>query len=71
MYIEYCSWSPRTCICQNSKYLKSFVGDSVIEHHQNINFTDSVLTNETNAVSTNVASTVSVTSDDKKSNICN
>ena len=54
------------CICDNSKYLKSIVDDSVIECDEVINFRDSVSTNVTNTISKNVTVTVPINSDDKK-----
>ena len=56
---------PNTCICENSKYLKSIVENSVI-CDEIVSVTDSVSTNETNMISTNVMSTVSINSFDKK-----
>ena len=53
-------WNPSTCICENSRYLKSIVCDEII------NVTDGGLTNVTNTIPTNVTSTVSINSDDKK-----
>ena len=55
-----------TCIFENSKYLKSIADDSVNLCDEIINFTDSVSTNLTNAVPTDVTSTISVNCDDKK-----
>ena len=57
---------PNTCICENSKYLKSIVENSVIICDEIVIVTDSVSTNETNMISTNVMSTVSINSFDKK-----
>ena len=59
-------WKPITCICENSKYLKCIVDDLVIVCDENINVMDSVSTNMTNKLSTNVASTVSIKFDGKK-----
>ena len=56
---------PNTCICENSKYLKSIVENSVI-CDEIVSVTDSVSTNVTNMISTNVMSTVSINSGDKK-----
>ena len=56
---------PNTCICENSKYLKSIVENSVI-CDEIVSVTDSVSTNVTNMISTNVMSTVSINSFDKK-----
>ena len=60
------SWNPSTCICKNSRYLKSIFDDSVIFYNAIINFTNIVSRNMTNTTSTNVMSTVPINSDDKK-----
>ena len=57
---------PNTCICENSKYLKSIVENSVIICDEIVIVTDSVSTNVTNMISTNVMSTVSINSFAKK-----
>ena len=56
---------PNTCICENSKYLKSIVENSVI-CDEIVSVTDSVSINVTNMISTNVMTTVSINSGDKK-----
>ena len=53
------SWSPSTCICENSRYLKSITDGSVIISDEIINFAESVSKNMTNTVPTNAISTVS------------
>ena len=63
---KYYSWNPSTCICENIRYLKSIVDDSVIVWNEMINVADSVSANVTNTISANVTSTVSINSDDKK-----
>ena len=63
-YVNVCkkdySWNPSTCICQDSKHLKRIVDYSYskIACDEIIYVTD--------IVSTNVTSTVSINSDDKK-----
>ena len=42
MYKNDYSWTPSTCICENSMYLKTNVDDSVIASDEIINVTDSV-----------------------------
>ena len=56
------SWNRRTCICENSRYLKSIFDVSVIVCDEIINITISVTINLTNTMSTNVNV---VNSDDK------
>ena len=68
------SWNPSVCTYENGKYLKSIADTSVIVCDKIINAKDSVSTNVTNNIPTymtnttsaNVASTVSINSDDKK-----
>ena len=60
------SWNPSTCICENSRNLKSIDGDLVIVCDEIMNVTNIVSTNVTNRVPTNVTSAVSINSDDKK-----
>ena len=55
-----------TCICENSRYLKSIDDDSVIVCDEVINVRDNASTNETNAIPTNVKRFFSINSDDKK-----
>ena len=57
-----CSWNPRTCICENGKYLKSLAGDSKIAFEEVICVMDIVSKNVTNTILTNV----STNSDGKK-----
>ena len=66
MYKNDFCWNPSTCICENSKYLKSLVHDSVIVCDEIRSATDSTWTNVTNAVATNFTSTISINSDEKK-----
>ena len=51
-------WSPRTFICENIRYLKSVVDDSVLVRDEIISVMDTVSTNVTNIISTNVTSTL-------------
>ena len=51
------SWNPRKCICENGKYLKSIVDESVIMCNEIIN--------TTNYIPKNATSSVSINSDDK------
>ena len=72
--IKVYNWNLRSCICEKDKYLKSIADTPVTECDKIINAKDNVLTNiantiridMTNIISTNVASTVSRRSDDKK-----
>ena len=50
-------WDLSTCICENRRYLKSIVYNSVIVCDRIISIKESVPTNVTNAISTNVTST--------------
>ena len=62
------SWNPSTCICENSKYLKSIVDTSVTECDKIVIIMDNVLTRKTNtiamkkisAIATNFTSTASI-----------
>ena len=56
------SWNPSTCICENSKYLKHIVADSVIACDKVIYVMDIVPINMTSTIPTNI----SANSDDKK-----
>ena len=60
------SWNPNTCICENSKYLKSISDTSVIECDEAITVLDIVSTKMTNTVSRNITSTASVNCHSKK-----
>ena len=63
------SCSPSRCICENKKYSKCIVDDSVIVCDEVINATDSVLRNMIYTVIKNVTSTASISSDDKRVDI--
>ena len=60
------SRNPSACICENDRYLKSIVDDSVVVCNEFIGVMDSVSTSVTNTLLTNVMITVSTNSDDKK-----
>ena len=60
------SWNPSTCICENSRYLKSTGDDSVSVCDEIINISNSVSTALKNTIPTNVTNTVSIKSDIKK-----
>ena len=58
------SWNPSSCICGNSRHLKSIVDESVIAWDEIKSVTDSASTNVT--ISRKVASPVSISTIDKK-----
>ena len=58
-------WNPSTCICEDGKYLKSIVDDSIV-CDEVINATDIVSTNMKNTISTNATSTVSINRHNEK-----
>ena len=64
------SWNPCTCICENSKYLKSITDTSVITCDEIISIMDIVTTKMTNTIATNVMNTSSVTCHCKKIRDC-
>ena len=49
------SWNPSTCICENSKYLKSIANTSVIACDDIVSVMDIVSTKMTNTRATNVS----------------
>ena len=51
------SWNPSTCICENSKYLKSIADTSVIGCDKIITVLDTMLTEMTNITVTYVTNT--------------
>ena len=51
--------NPSTCICGNSKYLKSFADTSVTECDKNLIVMDVVSTKKRNTIATNFRSTAS------------
>ena len=51
------SWIPSTCICENIRYLKSIVDESVIVCDAIVNAVESVLINVTNTLSINMTNT--------------
>ena len=64
------SWNPSTCICENSKYLKSIADTSVIECEEIITVMDTVSTKTINTIVSNVTSTVSINCHSKKVRDC-
>ena len=54
----YCSWNPSTCICENSKYLKSIVDTSVTECDKIVIVMDNVSTKKTNTIATKKISAI-------------
>ena len=48
------SWNPSTCICENSKYLKSIADTSLIACDEIVSFVDIVSTKRTNTIATNL-----------------
>ena len=60
------SWNPSTCTCENSKCLKSIVGDSKIVCDEIIYVMDVVSTNVVNTISINVTSAMSTNCHKKK-----
>ena len=64
------SWNPSTCICENSKYLKSNVDNSVIASDEIISVMDIVSIKVTSTIATNVMSTASVNCHGKKGKDC-
>ena len=62
---DYC-WNPSTCICENDKYLKRIIDDSVIVCDEIINVMDIVLTDVVSTIATNGTSTMSINCNNKK-----
>ena len=60
------SWNPSTCICANSKYLKSKVDDSKILCDEIIYLKCILSTKKRNIIGTNVTSIASINSHSKK-----
>ena len=52
------SWNPSTCICENSKYLKSIVDTSVTECDKIVIVMDNVSTKKTNTIATKKISAI-------------
>ena len=53
-------WNSARCICENGKYLKTTIDDSVITCDEIIDATDSLSTNVINTMSANVTSLASI-----------
>ena len=51
------SWDPRTCICENSKYLKNIAGTKVTERDRIIIVMDIVSTKKTKTIATKMTNT--------------
>ena len=60
------SWNPSTCICENSKYLKSVADTSVTECVEIVTVINNLSTKKTNTISTNVTNTASINCYSKK-----
>ena len=60
------SWNPNTCICENSKYLKSIIDTTVTECDEIIIVMYNVSTKTTNTIATNFQSTASINCHSKK-----
>ena len=61
------NWNPSTCICENSKYLKSVADTSVIKCDEIVIVMNNLSTEKTNNISTNVTNTASINCHSKKS----
>ena len=57
MYIEHYIWNPRTCTCENDKYLGRIIGDSVIKRDEIIEATKII---PTKTISTKTASSKTI-----------
>ena len=64
------SRNPSTCICENSKYLKSIADTSVTECNEIVIVMDIVSTKKTNTIEANVTSTASINYHSKKVRDC-
>ena len=53
MFKKNYNWNPSSCVCENSRYLKSIVEYSVVVCDEIISVMDSVSANVTNTISTN------------------
>ena len=54
------NWSPSTCICENSKYLKGVADTSVIKCDEIVIFMDNLTTKKTNTIAKNIKRTASI-----------
>ena len=61
------SWNPSTCICKDSKYLKSIADTSVMTCDEIISVMHTVSTKITDPIAANVMSTASIKYQSKKS----
>ena len=64
------SCNPSTCICENSKYLKSIADTSMTQCDETINVMDNVSTKKTNTIATNVTSIDSMNCHSKQVRDC-
>ena len=64
------SLNPRTCICENSKYLKSVTDTSVTKCDQYVIVINNLSTKKANIIPTNVATTVLINWHSKKVKDC-
>ena len=64
------SWNPSTCICQNSKFLRSVADSSVTECDEIVIAMDIVSTKKTNTIATNITNTASINCHCKKVRDC-
>ena len=67
------SWNPRTCIYENSKYLKSCIDTSVTECDEIVIVMDNLSTKKPNTIATkraNVTSTTKINCHSKKVRYC-
>ena len=64
------SWNPSTCICENSKYLKSIADTSVTECDDIIIVIDTTAAKKTNTIATHVTSTASINGHSNKVRYC-
>ena len=60
------SWNPSTCICENSKYLKSVADTSVSECDEIVIAIDNSRTKKTNTIATVVTGTALINCQSKK-----
>ena len=64
------SWNPSTCICEDSKYLKSIADTSVTECEEIIIVMNNVSRKKTNTIAANVTSTAWINCHSKNVRIC-
>ena len=64
------SWNPNTCICENSKYLKSVADTLVTKCDETVIVMYNLLTKNTNTITTNVTSTALINGHRRKVRDC-